>query len=732
MDVLVWALMFVSVAVLLIAATIVYLSNDSKLQRTIAWLLYVCALWTFASGVQSVFVSSALNLLLVRLTFVSAVVMSYVIFLTVVRLTGGRAIMATRAAMMTTIVALLLSISPLVVTGVVDQGGSTIPVRGTLYPFVIVVLAAQLCAAIVYMYTKTRLLREGRLKRQYRVVLWGITAGTLVGIVTNIILPNIEPGLHSSRFAWAATLIWAAVLFFAVVRHHFLDIRLAIVRSVGYVLSLLALTACYYAVLIVGSKLLGYNDIGAATTSVGVNIFLIVVLSTAFGVFKRFFDKLTDRIFYHKEYASDAFIARLGEALTSSTEIELILDAAASEIMRTIKVGSIAFVVFDTSEDTKVYSHGKMLAVDGEQLREFGSVVLGHKERAWPIDSVYVDDPSIMTIVQKLRQAGFVIALRLSNQTGYVLIGNQLGFGFSRKDIGVLGAISDQIAIAIQNAQSLQEVHMLNAGLERKITAATRELRASNKRLVELDATKDEFVSMASHQLRTPLTSIKGYLSMVLEGDVGTVSPQQRQLLNEAYASSERMVHLIGDFLNVSRLQTGKFMIEFRETDLAALVAQEIDSIRQIAESHGMSILYRAPRLLPRLYIDDNKIRQVVMNFIDNAIYYSPESTASIVVRLSVEEGYVVLRVIDKGMGVPAGVQKQLFGKFFRADNARKQRPDGTGIGLFLAKKIIDGHGGKVIVESTEGKGSTFGFRLPIKKLSNAPSAEAIDTKNTP
>jgi signal transduction histidine kinase len=118
------------------------------------------------------------------------------------------------------------------------------------------------------------------------------------------------------------------------------------------------------------------------------------------------------------------------------------------------------------------------------------------------------------------------------------------------------------------------------------------------------------------------------------------------------------------------------------------------------------------------------------MNFIDNAIYYSPDGRL-IKVTLTVEDGDAVLRVVDQGMGVPAEVQSRLFTKFFRAENARKQRPDGTGIGLYLAKQIIDGHRGALVFESTLGKGSTFGFRLPIKRLSRPPKPTEEETAKT-
>ena len=326
------------------------------------------------------------------------------------------------------------------------------------------------------------------------------------------------------------------------------------------------------------------------------------------------------------------------------------------------------------------------------------------------------------------RHISLVVPL-MSNEEliGCLLLGEQQGGGYTKRDIRALETVVDSLVIAIQNARSVQVVRDLNTHLEQRVNSATKELRATNRQLIELDTTKDEFVSMASHQLRTPLTSIKGYLSMVLEGDAGKITAEQRQLLDEAFTSSERMVHLISDFLNVSRLQTGKFMIDRKKTDLANVVSQEVESMKQIAESHGMTIRYRQPSVFPVLYIDDDKLRQVIMNFIDNAIYYSPDSRAPIIVKLAVEDGYAVFRVVDKGMGVPVEVQRQLFTKFFRAENARKQRPDGTGIGLYLAKRVIDGHGGKLVFESAEGKGSTFGFRLPVRKLSQPPVERTND-----
>jgi signal transduction histidine kinase len=242
------------------------------------------------------------------------------------------------------------------------------------------------------------------------------------------------------------------------------------------------------------------------------------------------------------------------------------------------------------------------------------------------------------------------------------------------------------------------------------------QLQKSNHRLRLLDEAKDDFISMASHQLRTPLTSVKGYISMVVEGDVGKLNDRQDKLLNQAFVSAQRMVYLIADLLNVSRLKTGKFVIQSIPSNLADVIEGEVNQLLETATARGLELIYRKPANFPMLMLDETKIRQVVMNFIDNAIYYTPRG-GYIKVVLEDKGDSIQFEVIDNGIGVPKHEQHNLFTKFFRADNAKKARPDGTGLGLFMAKKVIIAQGGSVIFHSEEGHGSTFGFAFEKAKL---------------
>jgi signal transduction histidine kinase len=246
--------------------------------------------------------------------------------------------------------------------------------------------------------------------------------------------------------------------------------------------------------------------------------------------------------------------------------------------------------------------------------------------------------------------------------------------------------LSNTIGVALDNKLLLEE--------NQKVL---KKLKESNTKLLALDEAKDDFISMASHQLRTPLTSVKGYISMVVEGDAGDISPAQKQMLDQAFISCQRMVYIIADLLNVSRLRTGKFVIDAHSVDLVSVTKEEIDQLTEIAKARSVSINFNHPDDFPLLMLDETKTRQIIMNFIDNAIYYTP-ADGTIDVTLVNNERIIELRVKDNGIGVPKDEQKHLFTKFYRATNARKARPDGRllslkeGLSYSIQKRVKAAH----------------------------------------
>jgi len=312
------------------------------------------------------------------------------------------------------------------------------------------------------------------------------------------------------------------------------------------------------------------------------------------------------------------------------------------------------------------------------------------------------------------RGIGLILRMRAEEETiGYMLISHRRRRSiFTVNDERFVGLVADQLAIAVSNAKRHDEIRRFNSTLKHKIHQATKDLTETNTKLKALDINKDEFISMASHQLRTPLTSVKGYISMLLDGDLGEIPNGQKKALAQALDSSQRMVYIISDLLNASRLQVGKFYTERSKANLADIVKSEIERLHKRARAKKITVKTDIPKRFPDDVFDENKTRHVVVNFLDNAIYYTPPG-GTINVQLKTDNKSLVVKVTDSGIGVPKNEQAGLFTKFYRASNAKKVRPDGTGLGLYLAEKIITSQGGEIIFETTENKGSTFGFKLP-------------------
>lgn len=561
------------------------------------------------------------------------------------------------------------------------------------------------------------IVRERARRTQARLVLAAFFLSAITGLLLNVIVPLIINDWYTTRLGPVATVVLVVIIMYAIARHGLFDVRLAIVRTSAYILSLGTLAGMYYILAYAISNILLANQ-SASFIQNPLSIGLALVLAFFFQPIKKLFDRITNRVFYKDNYNSTEFFAHLNQIITSTTGLHELLHETAKVIASTLKADQ-AFFIVTRQDGNPIFEgtsrHSRLPKEDINTLNEY--MVKGSD--AAVVTSLLIPDSPDGSLRRLLlsHRIELVLPLMISNKrVGYLCLGEQKSSGFTRRDVRVLETTSDELTVAIQNALAIQEIRDLNATLQQRVDIATKELRSSNALLRRLDKAKDDFISMASHQLRTPLTSVKGYISMVREGDAGKITKSQDQLLGEAFTSSERMVHLINDFLNVSRLQTGKFLIEKRPVNLAKVIEQELDSLVTNAKSRNLSFSYTPPKDFPILNLDEDKMRQVIMNFSDNAIYYSTEGT-KVKVKLTTDNKDAMFTVTDTGIGVPRAEQSQLFNKFYRASNARKQRPDGTGVGLYLAKKVIDAHEGKVIFQSTEGKGSTFGFRLPLAEL---------------
>lgn len=243
-------------------------------------------------------------------------------------------------------------------------------------------------------------------------------------------------------------------------------------------------------------------------------------------------------------------------------------------------------------------------------------------------------------------------------------------------------------------------------------------LEENKKRGEAISKMKSEFISIVAHQLRTPLSAIKWVIKMILDGDVGKLTIEQQELLNKGYLSNERIIRLVNDLLNVSRIEEGKFGFNFEKADFQEVLNIAISNVESLVTKNHQELTIKKPSKLPKIFLDKERMIMVMQNLLSNAIKYTPEY-GKIQVIIEVDKQYLQIKINDQGVGIPAKDQPKLFSKFFRAANVVKLETEGTGLGLFMVKSIIEKHNGQISLKSEEGKGTEVSFFIPINKAAN-------------
>lgn len=232
----------------------------------------------------------------------------------------------------------------------------------------------------------------------------------------------------------------------------------------------------------------------------------------------------------------------------------------------------------------------------------------------------------------------------------------------------------------------------------------------------KIGSIQSDFVTLTSHQLRTPLSGMKWLLELLQKGDAGQLNKKQKEFIDKIYSSNERMIALVNDLLEVSRLESGNNKLFLKPTDLTAIIREIIREKKDLVKKKRLQVSFTTEQEpFPQVLSEPNKIKQALSNVINNAINYTPEG-GKIVIDIKRQDGFVLGSVSDNGPGIPVHQQSQVFTKFFRGDNVLKFETNGTGLGLYITKAFIEASGGRIWFKSDEGKGATFYFTLPVAK----------------
>lgn len=561
-------------------------------------------------------------------------------------------------------------------------------------------------------------LKSGILRQQAKYIFIGFLFLFTIGPLAY--LPAYGVGIYP--FSYISGLIFTIILAYAILKYRLMDIKLVVKRSTIFSLIVIAITAAYaMSAFLVGLVVFG----GVYTLQTQIITGLIVALLVAFG-FKPLYEwlkKTTDTFLFKGEYSPQELMAEITDVVSRTLDLDVVIETLEDKITSALRIKKIEIVTikedsFSIVDDSLIsLKKKKRLQKLTEYFKKQKDVlVLEEIKRKDVEESSSAKNKSLIICLERLNTALAVPLFVKKKLVGIFLLRNKKsGDMFTNEDIKTLETIAAQAGIAIENARLYEEMRDFSKTLQKEVERQTKTLKDANVRLKQLDVAKSEFISLASHQLRTPLTIIKGYISMIMEGSWGKVTDKQKEQLKKVYSSNDRLIKLVEDLLTVSRIESGRLEFEYKLVSLEEMIEGVVKEFSQMAKNKELYLKFNKPtKALPKVKVDSLKIRQVIQNLIDNAIHYTKKG--GITINLKAKKDKVVFSIKDTGIGVSPEEKSVLFEKFSRGKEVGKINTEGTGLGLYLGAKMIQAHNGKIWVESEgRNKGSTFYFELPVK-----------------
>lgn len=598
----------------------------------------------------------------------------------------------------------------------IDDGSLKIEAGPAVLSFMMLQVGAVL-GGVVSLIRKYRL-SKGYLRQQLQLIAVGISISLILMLLATVILPLIFDVTWFVIWSPLFLLLGAVAIASAIGRYQLLDIRPVLARTVSYFLILIIFAAFQSIFLFLFSNLVFGSLIDLRLA--GIFVLFSIVVGFTLQPLKRFLTKTTDNIFYQDYYDFEELLHKLTLIMASTLLLEDLCRRLLQRMLSNMKISRGMIILIEENEVYQVISEGydQTPVIDEKEIGD-----LLHPNELMIYESL--NDTKLQDIFKKY-QFELVIEMIKEGQTiGLITLGGKLsGDPFSNRDAKLVNIIASEAAVAIENAKAYEEIRRFNVTLEDEIDRATGKLVSANKKLQELDKLKDEFVSIASHELRTPMVSIKNYIWMTLAGKGGKLQRKQKFYLDRAYASANRMSQLINDLLNISRIESGRIVLNIDQVNIGEVVEQIVGEFQPRSEEHGVQVTIECPTTkthkmsdLPDVMVDRDKISEVLTNLIGNALKFTP-SNGKVRICLTATKQFVTISVIDTGVGLNKDQMTKLFKKFGMLKESYASNGDaaqGTGLGLYISKSIVELHGGKIWVESDgHGKGSTFSFTVPV------------------
>ena len=531
------------------------------------------------------------------------------------------------------------------------------------------------------------------------------------------------------------TLVFVGFVSYAIIRHRFLDIRLIVARAVAYVFLLLFIGLGYIAFLFDVAILLN-NERPTRQTVQDLILPAVIALlfAMSFQPLRRFFEKITDRFLYKDRYDSNSVLWDLSRIMASTLNLSELSKKILEKLLSSVKINYGAIVLMRHSSIIWVGGAGDISGRPFKGKNIYELVHASNKSQNEKENILIFEELAESNTKKTMREHNITVVLLLivrKELIGGILLGEKSsGEIYSSEDIDLLKIFAPEVAVAVKNALSYDEIKRFNITLEEEVKRATEKLRKANTKLKELDILKDEFVSIASHELRTPMTAIKSYLWMAINQPEQEIKAQLKKYLEISYASTERLIRLVNDMLTVSRIERNKIDLKLQVINVCEIVQMVYDELKISAdEKHIDFKLLGCADKRYNINADKEKMREVFQNIVGNALKFTPEKgKITIDIKMSGTDK-VAIEITDTGPGIQKEDLSKLFQKFSRLEYsyAKHSSTPGTGLGLYISKKIVGLHNGDITVESEVGAGAAFSVILSV--VSNKPASNENEEK---
>lgn len=605
------------------------------------------------------------------------------------------------------------SLTPLVFESISYPEGQPVPVPGKGIILFVLSFPVMVFSAFGLLIKKyLRAIGEEKVKLFYFLIGIVTTFSLMVLLtITLVVVFKTPAGIFLGPIS---PLILTGFIAYSIIKHRFLDIHPIIARTISFIVFVIIFALIYALVLLLGvQRLLGIN--------IQQSFFLILLGLTVaamltFQTLERFVRSITDRLFFQGQYDTNLLLVKLTKLMAETIDLDHMAKGILNKIIDEIKISKAAFLIVDDHKIT--------------DIKEIGGV--SHSDIVSELEDLFhqkilivncctfeeLDEGKLKDAFRKL-DISAAIPIRVEGKEVAILVLGikRSGEVYYARDMDFLNTFSSEAGIAIQNAKSYQRIKNFSKELEQRVMERTKELKESQEnelaKAQEVAKLKDEFVFIAAHELRTPVTAIRGFLE--LTSDAQAKFPKDiRHNLEAMSQASSHLNQLINDLLEIARSNAGIMSITSQPREFEPILAVILKEIEPLAGEKELTINTSVKKTGPVL-CDPAKLKEVLMNLLSNAIKYNRDKGAiNINAYGSPEGGYMIVEIEDTGYGIPKDQQEKIFQKFFRASIKETQEVLGTGLGLFLTRMLVEKMGGKIFFSSTDQKGTTFTFTLPL------------------